>query len=83
MIMCHVTCSQVAVKDLSWSLKTYLSLCPPVCLQVRNNPKRSCQFNRTMLGDCSGMADRFYGYDRGQPCVLIKLNRVGGLETSS
>lgn len=47
--------------------------------QVRNNPKRSCQFNRTMLGDCSGMSDRFYGYSRGQPCILIKLNRVGNL----
>ncbi|KAG8005869.1 Sodium/potassium-transporting ATPase subunit beta-2 [Nibea albiflora] len=44
--------------------------------EVRNNPKRSCQFNRTMLGDCSGIVDRFYGYNRGQPCILIKLNRV-------
>uniref|UniRef100_A0A4W6G6J3 Sodium/potassium-transporting ATPase subunit beta n=1 Tax=Lates calcarifer TaxID=8187 RepID=A0A4W6G6J3_LATCA len=31
---------------------------------VRNNPKRSY---------------RFYGYDRGQPCILIKLNRVIGM----
>nr|XP_019963856.1 PREDICTED: sodium/potassium-transporting ATPase subunit beta-2-like [Paralichthys olivaceus] len=44
--------------------------------EVRNNPKRSCQFNRTMLEDCSGVSDRFYGYSRGQPCILIKLNRV-------
>ncbi|TDG99329.1 hypothetical protein EPR50_G00192800 [Perca flavescens] len=43
--------------------------------EVRNNPKRSCQFNRTMLEECSGISDRFYGYSRGQPCVLIKLNR--------
>uniref|UniRef100_A0A3Q3VWY1 Sodium/potassium-transporting ATPase subunit beta n=1 Tax=Mola mola TaxID=94237 RepID=A0A3Q3VWY1_MOLML len=47
--------------------------------EVRNNPKRSCQFNRTMLGDCSGMSDRFFGYSRGQPCILIKLNRVIGM----
>ncbi|KAM9701294.1 sodium/potassium-transporting ATPase subunit beta-2-like isoform 1-T1 [Menidia menidia] len=47
--------------------------------EVRNNPKRSCQFNRTLLGDCSGVLDRFYGYDRGQPCILIKLNRVIGM----
>ncbi|CAB1429266.1 unnamed protein product [Pleuronectes platessa] len=29
-----------------------------------------------MLDDCSGVSDRFYGYSRGQPCILIKLNRV-------
>uniref|UniRef100_A0A8D2ZPJ7 Sodium/potassium-transporting ATPase subunit beta n=1 Tax=Scophthalmus maximus TaxID=52904 RepID=A0A8D2ZPJ7_SCOMX len=44
--------------------------------EVRNNPKRSCQFNRTMLEECSGVSDRFYGYNKGQPCILIKLNRV-------
>ncbi|KAL0970782.1 hypothetical protein UPYG_G00247340 [Umbra pygmaea] len=47
--------------------------------EVRNNPKRSCQFNRTSLEACSGMTDRTYGYEAGQPCVLIKLNRVIGL----
>ncbi|XP_077445064.1 sodium/potassium-transporting ATPase subunit beta-2-like isoform X2 [Stigmatopora argus] len=47
--------------------------------EVRNNPKRSCQFNRTMLEECSGAPDRFYGYSQGQPCVLVKLNRVIGM----
>lgn len=65
---------------LSFSL-TCLTLHLSVSLQVRNNPKRSCQFNRTMLGDCSGIVDRFYGYNRGQPCILIKLNRVRWLLT--
>ncbi|XP_017342113.1 sodium/potassium-transporting ATPase subunit beta-2a isoform X1 [Ictalurus punctatus] len=46
---------------------------------VRNNPKRACQFNRTMLEDCSGLVDRTYGYSDGKPCVLIKLNRVIGM----
>ncbi|XP_040929727.1 sodium/potassium-transporting ATPase subunit beta-2a isoform X3 [Betta splendens] len=47
--------------------------------EVRNNPKRSCQFNRTMLEECSGLSDHFYGYSRGQPCILIKMNRVIGM----
>lgn len=43
---------------------------------VKNNPKRSCQFNRTVLDQCSGIGDRYYGYQEGQPCIIIKLNRV-------
>ncbi|XP_042287113.1 sodium/potassium-transporting ATPase subunit beta-2b isoform X2 [Thunnus maccoyii] len=46
---------------------------------VKNNPKRSCQFNRTVLEDCSGVGDRYYGYQDGQPCIIIKLNRVIGM----
>ncbi|XP_022618010.1 sodium/potassium-transporting ATPase subunit beta-2-like isoform X2 [Seriola dumerili] len=46
---------------------------------VKNNPKRSCQFNRTILEDCSGIEDRYYGYQSGKPCIIIKLNRVIGM----
>ncbi|KAM4620087.1 sodium/potassium-transporting ATPase subunit beta-2b [Polymixia lowei] len=46
---------------------------------VKNNPKRSCQFNRTILGDCSGVVDRSYGYETSKPCIIIKLNRVIGM----
>ncbi|KAL3043017.1 hypothetical protein OYC64_020852 [Pagothenia borchgrevinki] len=47
--------------------------------EVKNNPKRSCQFNRTILEDCSGITDRHYGYRDGKPCIIIKLNRVIGM----
>lgn len=47
---------------------------------MKNNPKRSCQFNRTILDQCSGIGDRYYGYQDGKPCIIIKLNRVRNRE---
>ncbi|KAL2094913.1 hypothetical protein ACEWY4_009632 [Coilia grayii] len=46
---------------------------------LKNYPKRSCQFMRSTLGDCSGLEDKSYGYGAGQPCVIIKFNKVIGL----
>ncbi|XP_074991164.1 sodium/potassium-transporting ATPase subunit beta-2 [Calonectris borealis] len=44
---------------------------------VPNYPKRACRFNRSLLGPCAGLAPADdYGYGAGQPCVLIKVNRV-------
>lgn len=43
---------------------------------LKNFPKRSCQFNRTILENCSGIADNYYGYKDGKPCIIIKFNRV-------
>ncbi|KAK1790043.1 hypothetical protein P4O66_002354 [Electrophorus voltai] len=42
--------------------------------------KKACQFRRSFLGRCSGLADPTFGYAQGQPCVLIKMNRIIGLK---
>ncbi|XP_042314676.1 sodium/potassium-transporting ATPase subunit beta-3 [Sceloporus undulatus] len=42
--------------------------------------KSACQFSRTNLGPCSGLQDENFGYDKGTPCVVIKMNRIIGLK---
>ncbi len=38
--------------------------------------KKVCQFRRSLLQGCSGMEDNTFGYTKGQPCVIVKMNRV-------
>uniref|UniRef100_A0A8C3THL6 Sodium/potassium-transporting ATPase subunit beta n=1 Tax=Chelydra serpentina TaxID=8475 RepID=A0A8C3THL6_CHESE len=40
--------------------------------------KQACQFNRTKLGSCSGVEADAFGYAKGTPCVLVKMNRIIG-----
>ncbi|KAI1235835.1 hypothetical protein IHE44_0001924 [Lamprotornis superbus] len=42
--------------------------------------KKACQFNISQLGQCSGKEDANFGYSKGTPCVLVKMNRVIGLK---
>ncbi|KAM3834222.1 sodium/potassium-transporting ATPase subunit beta-3 [Vipera latastei] len=42
--------------------------------------KSACQFNRDSLGPCSGLQDENFGYDKGTPCVIVKMNRIIGLK---
>uniref|UniRef100_A0A8B9V974 Sodium/potassium-transporting ATPase subunit beta n=1 Tax=Anas zonorhyncha TaxID=75864 RepID=A0A8B9V974_9AVES len=39
--------------------------------------KKACQFKRSLLQNCSGIEDQTFGYSRGQPCILLKMNRKG------
>lgn len=47
-------------------------------LQDRDRPKnKACRFVIDVLGqECTWQRD--YGYDEGQPCVLLKLNKIFG-----
>ncbi|XP_038604422.1 protein ATP1B4 [Tachyglossus aculeatus] len=40
--------------------------------------KKACQFKRSFLGNCSGIEDPTFGYSTGQPCILLKMNRIIG-----
>ncbi|XP_034029230.1 sodium/potassium-transporting ATPase subunit beta-1b [Thalassophryne amazonica] len=38
--------------------------------------RKACRFQRYLLGPCSGTEDRDFGFSRGQPCIIVKLNRI-------
>lgn len=43
--------------------------------------RQSCQFNRSSLGPCAGLEENeFFGYNEGNPCVIVKMNRIIGLK---
>lgn len=42
--------------------------------EVDRDRKKACRFSIDQLGDCTWQRD--YGYDDGQPCILLKLNKV-------
>ncbi|XP_075446737.1 potassium-transporting ATPase subunit beta [Ascaphus truei] len=45
-------------------------------LTFSGRTKYGCQFTTDMLGECSGEKDPSFGYAAGQPCLVIKMNRI-------
>uniref|UniRef100_A0A8C5ZTA1 Sodium/potassium-transporting ATPase subunit beta n=1 Tax=Marmota marmota marmota TaxID=9994 RepID=A0A8C5ZTA1_MARMA len=72
------------VKDLKKFLKSYsgeeqsnLKDCPDgVPFEQKGPVYTACQFPLALLQECSGIGDPDFGYSKGKPCILVKMNRV-------
>uniref|UniRef100_A0A2K5E2H3 Sodium/potassium-transporting ATPase subunit beta n=1 Tax=Aotus nancymaae TaxID=37293 RepID=A0A2K5E2H3_AOTNA len=76
------------IADLKKFLKPYtleeqknLTTCPDGALFEQKGPVYvACQFPLLLLQACSGMSDPDFGYSKGKPCILVKMNRIIGLK---
>lgn len=66
------------------SLQEQNEECPKGDYFLQDSPdnmnKKACRFKRGYLIGCSGLSDTNFGYSDGQPCVLLKMNRIIGLK---
>ncbi|XP_077899554.1 sodium/potassium-transporting ATPase subunit beta-3 isoform X3 [Ictidomys tridecemlineatus] len=76
------------VKDLKKFLKSYsgeeqsnLKVCPDgVPFEQKGPVYTACQFPLALLQECNGIDDPDFGYSKGKPCILVKMNRIIGLK---
>lgn len=67
-----------------WQLFDFLFIYPEEPAEYKNRGelesdmgvRKACRFSRTVLGPCSGLEDREFGFKEGKPCVIVKLNRI-------
>ncbi|XP_019752786.1 sodium/potassium-transporting ATPase subunit beta-1a isoform X2 [Hippocampus comes] len=45
-------------------------------LESDQGQRKACSYKRSWLGDCSGKTDTTYGFQKGSPCIIVKLNRI-------
>ncbi|XP_039693277.1 sodium/potassium-transporting ATPase subunit beta-3 [Pteropus medius] len=75
------------IEDLKRFLKPYdseeqknLTVCHSGELFEQKGPIYvACQFPIDLLQACSGVNDPEFGYSKGHPCILVKMNRIIGL----
>ncbi|KAK7812222.1 hypothetical protein U0070_010981 [Myodes glareolus] len=61
-----------------------LTNCPDGKVFEQNGPVyQACQFPVSLLQDCSGVNDADFGYSKGQPCILVKMNRENNIANIS
>nr|XP_006202823.2 sodium/potassium-transporting ATPase subunit beta-3 [Vicugna pacos] len=76
------------IDDLKKFLKPYdleeqknLTVCTDGKLNEQKGPVYvACPFPRALLEACSGVDDPDFGYSKGSPCILVKMNRIIGLK---
>lgn len=76
------------IEDLKKFLKPYgseeqknLTACRSGALSEQKGPVyAACQFPVDLLQECSGVNDPEFGYSKGRPCILVKMNRIIGLK---
>lgn len=45
-------------------------------LETEIGTRKACRFLRSYLGPCSGIDDKYFGFQDGKPCLIVKLNRI-------